>query len=172
MGRTVYQAEDKAKALAVLKSCNGKVNQAARLLSIPRRTLAYWQTGAEGNGQGLKGVTPELVEEKRGALKQAFDTIAERITGVMGLKLNQLEQDEAALAKVSIKDLAIAGGISTEKALLLAGNPTRITETRSEAQRYEGAIKMLVDDCAGEIDRKEAIRLLSIHLPEINEYVN
>src|SRR5260221_4466629 len=116
-----YSDTEKAEALAVLDSTGGRVNSAARLLGLPRRTLAYWK-----NGNGVSEVAPQLVEEKRGALKQAFDTIAERITGVMGLKLDQLESDETALAKVSIKDLAIAGGISTEKALLLGGNATRI----------------------------------------------
>jgi transposase-like protein len=171
MTKRKYSADDKASALVTLKSCGGKVNQAARLLGVPRRTLAYWN-----RGDGVKEVTPELVEEKRGALKQAFDVIAARITGVMGLKLDQLEQDQTALSKVNIKDLSIAAGISTEKSLLLGGNATRITETRSsEAQRYETAIKQMMDEMQrlGEkIDRDEAIRLLQPHLPEISEYVN
>jgi len=170
MSKRKYSAEDKAAALVTLKSCGGKVNQAARLLGVPRRTLAYWN-----RGDGVAEVTPELIEEKRGALKQAFDVIAARITGVMGLKLDQLEHDQTALSKVSIKDLSIAAGISTEKALLLGGSPTKITETRSDAQRYESAVKQMIDECAAngcEVDRKEAIKLLSVHLPEINEYVH
>src|SRR5258705_75978 len=127
MGKKTYSPEQKAEALAVLKSTGGKVNTAARLLGLPRRTLSYWS-----QGDGLKEVTPELVQEKRSELKTAFDSIASRLTGVIGLKLAQLEKDEQALAKTSIRDLAIAAGISTEKALLLGGSPTRIVESRSD----------------------------------------
>jgi len=168
--KAVYTPEDKAKALAVLRSCNGKVNQAARLLGIPRRTLAYWN-----DGSGVGEVSQELIREKHSELKASFDSIASRLTGVIGMKLGQLERDQQALAKTGTRDLAIAAGIATEKALLLAGNPTRITETRSEAARYESAIKLMIEECTAkgyEIDRTEAIKLLSIHLPEINEYVN
>jgi hypothetical protein len=49
----------------------------------------------------------------------------------MGLKLDQLERDHAALSKVNIRDLGVVAGIATEKSLLLGGNATRITETRS-----------------------------------------
>jgi len=107
---------------------------------VKRRLRSAYLVGGQSNG------SPTKIHSRRQGT--AFDNIASRITGVMALKLDQLESDPAALAKVNLKDLAVASGISTEKALLLAGNATRITETRSDKARYEATIEAFIKEMA------------------------
>jgi len=74
-----------------------------------------------------------------------------------------------------LKDVSLSAAIAIDKRALLKGLPTRITETRSEKQRYETAVQQLQDELreAGiEVGRAEAIKLLSRQLPGISSLIS
>ena len=153
-----YSAEDKASALAVVQTTN--VRKSARLLGIPRSTLKNWT-----KGEGVTGVTQEMVAEKTKALSDRFEQIANTLTGAL--------LDKEKIAKATLSQVAVAAGIAVDKMNILRNSPTRIVQTvtdRNERQRYETAVKDLIKVAKKEditIEPAEAIELLESHLPNI-----
>ncbi len=123
MARRRYSDEDRAFAIAALASNGGNVWRTSQHLGIPDTTLRQWANGLRH---------PEAVlmsEEKKSSLAERFDEFASRV-----LRLTTDEDIKAA----TLKDRFTAAGIAVDKARLLKGEPTEITEDRADdpAQRF------------------------------------
>ncbi|MFL5340904.1 MAG: transposase [Gemmataceae bacterium] len=117
MAQRRYTDEEKATALAALAANGGNVDRTARELSIPRKTLERWARG---------GVHPQVAQsgqEKRLPLVDVFEDIARRSLGCV---------TDEKLKNTDAQKLVTTAAIATDKAQLLRGQPTRITEDVSK----------------------------------------
>jgi len=93
------------------------------------------------------------MELRRENLSRQMIGLANGIADLMQKKVDQLEDDPAALAETSLKDLAISAGIMTDKASALAGMATA---------RVEHVIGVTLDDAMSaiaEAKKKAAAKL-------------
>ena len=117
MAQRHYSDEQKATALAVLASNGGNVDRTARELGMPRKTLDRWAKG---------GVHPDVArsgQEKRRPLAELFEDIARRSLGYV---------TDEKLKTADPQKLVTIAAIATDKAQLLRGQPTSITEDVSQ----------------------------------------
>lgn len=68
----------------------------------------------------------EVLSQSKRARAQAAAEVADQARELLTKKINQLAGDDAALAKANLKDVGITFGIVTDKAQLLANDPTLI----------------------------------------------
>lgn len=109
-----YATEDKAKALALLKSNGGNLKRTARQIGVPPATLRMWRNDPED------AAPAELREQKEAELESHLESIALRYA-------KALDNDATVMAIVASRDpskLAIVLGIAVEKIQLLRGKPT------------------------------------------------
>jgi len=85
------------------------------------------------------GSLAEAFEHTRKDLAARYLNLAARTAGLMEKKIDNLEDDEEALAAVPIKDLAITIGIIHDKGMAAAGAATTVIEhrTSSSMEEYE-----------------------------------
>ena len=156
-----YSADEKATALATLQANGGNVKVTASLLQIPRKTLESW---SKGGGMKTVPIPEGMIEEKAGVLADNLYTVATLLVGEMS--------NPEKIAKASMKDLAIAAGISIDKHNLLRHQPTSISArvgSGNTKEQYERMLKHLMDGAeknGSPIDRAEAIELMSLNLPD------
>ncbi|MFL6228432.1 MAG: hypothetical protein ACJ741_06600 [Pyrinomonadaceae bacterium] len=123
-----YRATDKAESLALLDAEGGNVKRAARAARVPRKTLESWAGG--------HGVTPEVEErraEKRAELSDRFEAAIHDMMDAFAGKIGD----------ASLKDVATAIGILTDKRQLLKGQPTAINEALSDEERARRAAELI-----------------------------
>jgi len=116
--KRVYTDRERAEALLLLRANAGNVKRTARELALPRKTMCTWSQG--------RGITEEVRRlsedsEVRAGLAGKFKQTAHRA-------LDALTDEK--FAQASAKDLALVAGISTDKAELLEGRATQVTEHR------------------------------------------
>jgi hypothetical protein len=155
-----YSADEKATALATLQANGGNVKVTASLLRIPRKTLESW---SKGGGQKMAPIPQGMIEEKASVLADNLYIVATLLVGEMS--------NPEKIAKASLKDLAIASGISIDKHNLLRHQPTSITARVGSGTKdqYERMLKHLMDVAAkngSPVERAEAIELMMLNLPD------
>ena len=116
--QTRYTDAEAAAALAVLEENKGNVAATSRATGIPEQTIREWRNGS------VRILPPELVAEERArraaSWEMAQDLAVDRVIAKVG--------------EASPYQAAIIAGIATEKALLLRGEATSITETRDDGR--------------------------------------
>lgn len=73
---------------------------------------------------------PEVVEKLQKLAATEHMILAERYLEMQHKKLDQIDEDEEELKKVSLRDLAIGGAINVDKSLGLSGKAAMIIEHR------------------------------------------
>lgn len=134
-----YSDEDKATALAALDANGGNVLKTARALKIPHKTLDEW---AKGRNQ-----VPEVADlrnEKKGELSARYEAVIHELVDVLADKR----------ANASLKDVATAIGILTDKMQLLRGRPTAII-----AQSAKDALAAVMRDYG--LSQEEAVPMVA-----------
>lgn len=126
MGKRHYSDADRADALAVLDSCGGALEAAARQTGVSRNTLRSWAQNRE------RAAPLNIRQEKR-------DDLADLIQGEIRSILDamNIRRDSA-----TYRELATAFGIMVDKRQLLIGEPTVRTEEVG-ALTPEQAVEML-----------------------------
>jgi hypothetical protein len=155
-----YTPEDKAAALATLTACGGNISQASRTLGIPRKTLQQWRKGRD-----VAGLTADMQSFANMELSDKLDAVAHKLADAIPGKIE----------KAPLNHITTSLGIAIDKRNLLKGQPTSITERRSEKDHYETAVAQLIAECKRnglEIDREEAIDLLEPHQPAIKKHLH
>lgn len=109
--RRRYSDEERAEALAALAANGGDLAATARQLGLPRKTLEGWARGR------TPAPAADLRHEKKASLADRLDELAHALVG-------DLLTDRVA----SYKDKALSMGIAIDKARLLRGQPTAITD--------------------------------------------
>lgn len=118
MTRRRYTNNERATAVAAVSANNGSVNETARKLGIPETSLRQWCSG-----QRHPELQP-LSEQKKLELADQFGQLAELLLGVVRKKADQLDA----------KSAAIAAAVCIDKALLLQGQATSISESRTTTE--------------------------------------
>lgn len=111
-----YSDEEKAAVLANLDANGGNVAQTARAADVPRQTLESWKEGV-----GINADVLNIQHVKKDELRDLHKLIAVKALGLLQTKLTDC----------SAAQLSTIAAISTEKMLLLDGQPTAITETQT-----------------------------------------
>lgn len=114
MSKRSYSDKDKATALAALDANGGNLLRTSKALSIPLQTLANW-----AGGKGLSADVPDIKNEKKEELADAFDRL---VRACIGRAAEMLENRDA----VEFKDLGMVAAIATDKMQLLKGQATAI----------------------------------------------
>lgn len=117
MARTHYSDEQKAEALAALAANDGNVSKTAQQLGIGRTTLQQWKT------RGVPEVVTQLSHEKSGDLADRMEALAHALLG-------DLEDPARRIGKVN--EVTTSIGIAIDKARLLRGESTSISEQRQD----------------------------------------
>ena len=86
-----------------------------------------------------------MLREARLVRAQAAAEVADKARELLAQKIDQLSGDEQALAKANLKDMGITFGIVTDKAQLLANDPTLIVQDQTPKVTLQDAID-LIDD--------------------------
>lgn len=162
MANRTYTDIEKAQALAAFAACGNNASKAAKATGIPRKTISQWAAGTVG----VKSIAnlPSLTADAKIELADKLDGIAHALADAMPSKIE----------KASLQQVAISMAVAIDKRALLRGQPTSITENRTERARFETAIGQLIAECKSRgftIDKEEAVRLLEPHVgPEIKRY--
>lgn len=99
--------------MAALAANANNVSQTARQLGIPAKTLENWAKGTAHPEAAKNG------EQKKAALADQLEEVAERITGAMPAKIKQ----------AGLQQCAVSLGIAIEKMRLLREQPTSLPGT-------------------------------------------
>ncbi|MEM8558373.1 MAG: hypothetical protein AAGG50_11175 [Bacteroidota bacterium] len=121
MPRRHYSDEQRAEALAALdanrdQNGEGGYTATSRQTGIPRGTIRRWDEDRD------RAAPAQLRHEKKAGLADRLEALAHDL-------INDLAKPERRVGNV--KDVATAIGIAVDKARLLRGESTEITETRS-----------------------------------------
>lgn len=138
-----YTAEDIERALTV-RVAAGSHRGASQLLatelgmSVPEGTLARWVR--ETYRDRYLELRAELAPMLREVAAAANEDIAAKIAEVEQPLIERVESQIGEMkgkdAAIALKNLALAKNIATDKALLLRGEPTQITEHRDPLELY------------------------------------
>lgn len=118
---TRYSTEEQASALATLAENDGNIAATSRATGIPPQTLRQWRDAV------VSVPSPDLVEQQKLTRAARWDEVADA----------GLDQALEKLPEASARDAAVIAGIATDKALLLRGQPTSITERRDDPRIAE-----------------------------------
>lgn len=128
MSKRQYSDNEKAGALAALDANGGNVNQTAKQLGIPRKTLGMW-----AHNRHLSADVADIRQEKRKELSARLEDLAHTLVDILPGKL----------PKASVRDLAGALIVAVDKMQLLKGAPTAISKDVSERTNEERAARIL-----------------------------
>jgi transposase-like protein len=101
-----YSEDDKASALALLDSNGGNVFRTAKLLNMPRATLQEWR-----DGRGINSEVTTSRQVKKGELSARYESAVHELLDALSRKI----------ARASLKDIAWAAGVFTDKMRALDG---------------------------------------------------
>jgi transposase-like protein len=113
--KRVYSDEDRANALAALAANGGNIEQTARQLGLPRKTVSNWASG------NRHPEAAHLGRRKKKDLADALEAVAWKIAGALARKINA----------ASLSSAAIALGICIEKMRLLREQATAALDVTS-----------------------------------------
>ncbi|MEM8599296.1 MAG: transposase [Bacteroidota bacterium] len=116
MSRRYYSDAQRAEALAALEANDGNVAATSRQTGISTSTLRGWRDAPD------RAAPTELRAEKKAGLADRLEALAHDL-------IDDLAKPERR--RGNVKDVATAIGIAVDKARLLRGESTEITETRS-----------------------------------------
>lgn len=158
--RRRYTDDEKAAALVLLtlnQNLDCPIAAASNALQIPDSTLDNWK-----KGRGVNDAVIELGGEKKADLLELFEKAVTR-----GLE-DILRDDKPATWRDST-------GIATftDKIFLLRGQPTAITENRSDEalrEQAEALVARLLPEFNN--DRAAALAALRESAPTLSEYIN
>ncbi len=147
----VYTEQDKIHALSAVAASGGNISRAARACGIPRKTVDQWSKGISG----VKSIEnlPEKVSVNNITLADKFEALAHAFCDAAPGKLGDAK----------LQNVMVSAAIAVDKAALLRGQPTSITENRTTKTRLVASIEQVILDCRAEgieIDQAEAVRLL------------
>lgn len=111
--RRRYSDDDRAGALAALDANAGDLSRTARQLRIPRGTLQQW-----ARRRGVPAEVRQLAQEKKPALAERLEALASDL----------LDALPAKVGSASLAATATTMAIAIDKAQLLRGKPTAITD--------------------------------------------
>lgn len=151
-----YPDRVRAQAIAVLEANGGNLHAASRDLAplndgreFSRATLRNWWRAYQEDPESF--LPDQLVQDSRENFLRMAEQVIEKGTQVVLDKLDD----------VSAKEAAVIVGIYTDKARLVAGQPTQITESKAVAQLEPGVVREifaeLISDMAKAKRRAEAI---------------
>lgn len=124
---TEYTDEQKAHALAVLRSNAGNMKKTARETGYPRSTLRAWAGMRQSEGKLPADVPPALVDEHAENLAKRWSKIASLSLEVLEGYLERLKSPEKVTSGAA-RDLSVVGAVATEKESFARGGPTSRTE--------------------------------------------
>lgn len=136
VGRGRVTPDETIEQIKATYAMNGSLAETAKVLSVPKTTVAKYTTQAE-------------VDQFEQVRTQKRPDIINAI-GDAKIKLLKAMVDDDHLAKASLQELAVAFGILQDKELLLTGQATSRTETISS----EPLDRLSVDD----IEQLERLR--------------
>ena len=96
----------------------------------------------------------EVLREARMIRAQAAAEVADQARELLAKKIDQLFGDEQALAKANLKDLGITFGIVTDKAQLLANDPTLIVQDQTPKVTLQDAMDF-IEEAKAKVARQE-----------------
>ncbi len=96
----------------------------------------------------------EVLREARMIRAQAAAEVADQARELLAKKIDQLFGDEQALAKANLKDLGITFGIVTDKAQLLANDPTLIVQDQTPKVTLQDA-RDFIEAAKAKVARQE-----------------
>jgi transposase-like protein len=134
--RRSYSDEERMEALAALDANGGSLRKTARDTGVPISSLKDWR-----DGRAIPNSCAELRTQKKQALADRLEDIAQQVLGILPGKL----QD------ASVRDLNGTLKIATEAMQLLRGEPTSINESRQDLTPDERARRI-----AAELERFDA----------------
>ena len=157
-----YEMEDVERGLQTLARVIS-ANVASELTGIPAETLRYWRRNTHAARfheieSAIKTDVSERMasEAERAAVEQG--EVAFQLLDHLRGRIGQMNGTEAAK---TLRDLETAKAINIDKALLLRGRPTQITEHRSANEVLDSLKRRfpqgIVDADAEEIEDAEAI---------------
>jgi len=149
--KRLYSPEERATALAQLDAHHGNVKATARAIGIPFSSLKRIIEAADGDTERDVRVR-SLRAEKRSQLADVFDDIT----------WNAARQVLDRIGDASARDAAVVMGISTEKALLLRGQPTVIHGDNRLAALSPDQRRALRAILAGEVQVVESAPCLPV----------
>lgn len=115
-----YTDEDIERGLQALAESGGNATAASKACGIPERTLRDWKRTK------FADEFAEVRREKR----------TDFISAVWETAKDALQQVKDKLKDTTAKEAAVITGIMIDKALLLGGEPTEITEQRAKPMIY------------------------------------
>lgn len=121
-----YSEDYIAEALAAVDANGGNVNGTAKQLGIAESTLRKWKTRASKITDRREAIA------RKGEVKKA--SLADRLEEIAWALAADLD-DRLKRNKASLANTATAFGIVVDKMRLLRGEPTIVTEQRSEEYR-------------------------------------
>jgi len=141
-----YTDRTKAELLAAVAS-NGNIKKTALLADIPRTTLQNWKLGI-----GINDDVTNISHVKREEIRDLHKLVAVKALGLL-----QTKMDDCTGAQLST-----ISGVSTEKYLLLDGQPTSINENRdiNEAAIVSYAQQFKLEPEQARVELMEAKRRL------------
>lgn len=129
--RRAYSDAERAESLAALSANGGNVSLTAGQLGIPRTTLVHW---AGADASKLPAEVVELRRTKHEELAARFEKLAELAIDIAEQKVRDLDGKAAV----------ITAAVATDKALLLRGEATQITESRGTSES-EVRVRLLAE---------------------------
>lgn len=159
-----YTDEEKRAALETVNACGGNVAQAARLISVPERSLREWANGKCVSDE----VFADFAAKKAGRVAAKIDALLDRLADSLA--------DEDCIAAAPLQARATTFGILFDKRRLGRAEPTLITAHRDEAAlakmraEAEEALQDALLATGG--DRVAALAMLRECAPTLSEYVN
>ena len=130
---TQYDDEQRAYAMAVLKSNGGNFLKTSRQTGIPRTTLRQWA----GQDQHPVPAIPDaqLVADRSMELADRFEAVAFEALDAEGIS--------RAMKKAGLRDRVLGAAIATDKSQLLKGRPTSRNESLSVTLVASGSLNEL-----------------------------
>lgn len=122
MAKRRYSDDERAQALAALAANGGNVSGTARSLGVPTDTLRHWAKGKR-HPEAAK-----MAEEKKAPLADLFELFVSRVLSLT---------TDADIQGATLRDRFTAAGIAIDKARLLRGEPTAISEEREDGRVAE-----------------------------------
>lgn len=138
---TNYTTEEIERGLHALALCSGNTRKAEKLTTdagsrIPASTLKDWKLHHYPDRyEAIKEAELPAIRQR---IAEGFDNIVSLSQSIQEKALTQLSDkiddlEPQYLAKTA-QSAAVIGGISTDKGLLLRGEPTAITQSKSAAE--------------------------------------
>ena len=110
--RRRYSDNDRADALTALDLNGGNLSATSAAVGVPIQTLAEWRDGR------VSDAVPDLRNQKKAEIAERLDALVHSMIDAAPDKIND----------ATLKDTMVSIGVAIDKAQLLKGQPTAITQ--------------------------------------------